>query len=133
MTATTAAAFEDSLYAENYAWVDQLLNEKFHVYALTLENCDEYLHNGLCQAMLSEPAPADLPAIQDQAPPAPALVSVLGKRFCEDPDADARPTKRRRIDPSPMSMPMSNPRKRVRSESVCEDPNPRPTKRMRLA
>jgi hypothetical protein len=34
-------------FIENYAWVDQLLEEKYYNYALTAENADEYLYTDL--------------------------------------------------------------------------------------
>jgi hypothetical protein len=39
--------FTDSLLVENYAWVDQRLEELYYGYALTAENCDEFQDAGL--------------------------------------------------------------------------------------
>lgn len=38
---------DNDILTENYAWVDQLLAEKFNNYALTSFNCDEFDEAGL--------------------------------------------------------------------------------------
>jgi hypothetical protein len=37
----------DPLYIENYAWVDQRLEELYHSYALTQDNLDDFINAGL--------------------------------------------------------------------------------------
>lgn len=34
-------------FTEKYAWVDQLLEEKYNLYALTAENVDDFIDSGL--------------------------------------------------------------------------------------
>jgi hypothetical protein len=44
---TTEESFQESLFKENWSWVDRRLEELYYGYALTVENSDEYAGAGL--------------------------------------------------------------------------------------
>ncbi len=50
MSFINPSVITENLLQENYAWVDNLLREKYYNYALTIENCDEFY----CAGILNE-------------------------------------------------------------------------------
>lgn len=109
------------LLNENYSWVDQRLSELYNNYALTAENCDDYISAGLLDENWSW---ADQKL--EQMVEVSKECSILGKRKRSESDISdydeevSRAVKRFRIGSELPSSPSNSERERLR----CQSPFP---------